>query len=115
MSLVDVQEIDNENKRFATFNNTASTLIAIAQMRWNGERTTAPHFHTCNTLVPARNDLACTEAKFKCFIAIPACIELLSGAPRNAHIVHLYIGALSGFLACSHSEVFNDEVCRWVR
>jgi hypothetical protein len=58
--------------------------------------------------------LARTKTELKGFIAIPACIELLASAPCNAYLVHFYVGAFGGFLASTHSEVFNDEVSRRV-
>ena len=98
------EKVDDKHQSFVRLDHATGAPSAIAEMRWDGERAAATDLHARNALVPARDDLACTQPEFERFHPIPGCIELLAGGPRDSNVMDHHV------LARSHGGTVADNV-----
>src|SRR4051794_14346400 len=77
-ALLDRQELDVEDERRVWRNGAAGAALAVAELRRNDERPLSTDLHAGDTLIPAADDRARTEAEFERLAVIPRAVELLA-------------------------------------
>src|SRR5581483_7544419 len=102
----------HEDERLAGLDRAAGAPVAIAQVRRDDELAPTADLHAGHALVPARDDPAAAEREAEGLAAVPAGVELLTGAERHADVVHGHDLARLGLGALAHPDVPDLQLGR---
>src|SRR5688500_853975 len=97
VELADAEQVDHEHQGLVGPDHTAGALAPVGLARRDDDATPATDSHAGHALVPALDHLAGAQAEAEGVATVPAGVELLAGAPRDPHVVHLHLRAGGGF------------------
>src|SRR5208337_3845692 len=118
-SLVNPQQLDIKHQRRIRWNHSARTMGAITESRRNNQRALPAHLHAFHALIPALDDLACAERKFKWVAAITRAVELAALVLRRsldvqpAGVMHGYFMPCGGFCTLAQFDVGFNQFCHF--
>lgn len=109
----DGEEIDHEHEGLVRCDHTAGTGFAVAHRGRNRETTAAADLHALHTVVPTLDDLASPQSELERLHPIPRRVELLTGRPRHADVVHRDVLAGHRLVAVADRLVLDQEIGGW--
>src|SRR5579872_229508 len=111
--LVDREEVDDEDEGLVGCDDAvAGAARPVRERGRDGELPPAADAHAGDALIPARDHLALAEREAEGVAAVPRCVELLTGAKRDAGVVHRDLAAGRRLVAVAVDDVLDAEVER---
>ena len=89
-------------------------MRSVGEVGRNGEFHFVPNFHLSDALIPAADDLACSESEFERFVAIHRTVELAAGG-EPAGVMNGYAVAFFWCCAGADRKDFDLELIRHAR
>ena len=103
-------EIDDKHEVFVRSDHATRATSAVSERRRNGELAPSTDLHTLHTLIPAADDLPCTQFELERVAPIPRGIELVPGVPRHADVVNLHEMAGRSGLAIAFDKIIDAKL-----
>lgn len=82
-------------------------MLAVCEVRWDLEATTATDLHAEQAFVPSLDDLANARREFERLAAVPRCVELFTRRERDADVVGRDVGSTLD-LGAGALDLVND-------
>src|SRR5690606_3918809 len=108
----DAEQVDHEDQRLAGLDRRRRALVAVGQVRGDGQLAAAADLHALHALVPALDDPAGAQREPEGSAAVPAGVELLARAEGDTDVVHGDRVTRLGHLAVTLPDVLDLEVRR---
>src|SRR3954453_909991 len=105
-----VDQVDHEDQRLVGPDDATRAALAVGEVRRGRDAGAATDLHARDALVPAGDHLAAAEAELERVAAIPRCVELLAGLPRDADVMDLDDPARDRLLALADRQVLDLEL-----